>query len=45
MISPPFSQRSTEGASSLTSLGKASARIGPPPDGARIKSRSMTLRS
>jgi len=31
MISPPFSQRSTDGASSLTSLGRASARIGPPP--------------
>jgi hypothetical protein len=31
MISPPFSQRSTEGASSLTSLGSTSARIGPPP--------------
>ena len=31
MISPPFSQRSTDGASSPTSLGSTSARIGSPP--------------
>src|SRR5436309_9343298 len=44
MISPPFSQRRTEGASSLTSLGNTSARMAPPPAGARISKRSMTLR-